>query len=50
MPYTVEIPAVTLVANPAELALQPAAELFQRFGWDPGIAMLRDIRDERLRL
>ena len=50
MPYKVELPAVKLVANPAELALRPAAELFQRFGWDPGIAMLRDIRDERLRL
>ena len=50
MPYKVELPAVKLVANPAELALRPAAELFQRFGWDPGIAMLRDIRDDRLRL
>lgn len=50
LPYKVDLPAVKLVANSAELALQPAAELFQRFGWNPGIAMLRDIRDDRLRL
>lgn len=47
--YEVDLPAVKLVASPGELALKPAIELFQRFGWNPGAGMLRDIRDDRIR-
>ncbi len=50
LPYTVDLPAAKLVANTRELALKPAAELFQRFGWNSDVAILRDIRDARLNL
>lgn len=37
-----------LIENARELALKPAAELFQRFGWTPPKSMLRDIQGELL--
>ncbi len=49
LPYKVDLPATKLIANPGELALTPAVELFQRFGWNPSTDMLRDIRDDRMR-
>ena len=45
-PYKINLANTELVANPGELALKPAVELFQRFGWNPGVNVLRDIRDE----
>ena len=48
IPFTVDVPAFDLMCNTKELALKPAAELFQRFGWNPGIAVLRDIQYELL--
>ena len=46
--FVFELHKFELVANTKELALKPAAELFQRFGWDPGIGVLRDIQYEIL--
>lgn len=48
LPYKVDLPRLELVADPSELALKPAIELFRRFGWDPGLDVLRDIQDELL--
>lgn len=42
--YRVELSRPELTANPKELALKPAAELFRRFGWDPGIELLRELQ------
>jgi hypothetical protein len=35
-----------LVANPRELALDAASELFARFGWNPDRGLLRENLDE----
>ena len=48
IPYKVDLPRIQLVTEPSELALKPAVELFQRFGWDPGLDVLRDIQGELL--
>ena len=50
LPYTDDLPTAKLVANTRELALKPAVELFQRFGWNSDVAILRDIRDDLLNL
>lgn len=44
LPYEVELPRTELVAQPKELALKPAVELFARFQWNPDLATLRDIQ------
>ena len=38
----------TLISGSEELALKTTGKLFQRFGWDPGISILRDIQYELL--
>lgn len=45
LPYTLELSRDELVAQPRELALKPAIELFARFGWIPNVAALRDIQE-----
>ena len=50
VPYVVDLPAITLLARPKELALTPAVQFFQSFGWNPGLRYLRDLRDETLLL
>ncbi len=46
--FTVELPQIELMSNTRELALNPAAQLFQQFDWNPGIPFLRDIQYELL--
>ncbi len=46
--FTVELPQIELMSNTRELALKPAAQLFQQFDWNPGIPFLRDIQYELL--
>lgn len=41
-PYRIEKPRTAIVATARELALQPALELFQHFGWDPSLDLLRE--------
>lgn len=48
MPYKVDLPRIQLVTEPNELALKPTVELFQRFGWDPSLDILRDMQSELL--
>lgn len=48
MAYKVDLPRIQLITEPSELALKPAVELFQRFGWDPSLDMLRDMQGELL--
>lgn len=48
LPYQVNLPQAELIANPRELALKPAIELFQRFDWDPSIDLLREIQSKLL--
>ena len=48
IPFEFELHKFELVSNAKELALRPAAELFQRFSWDPGVGVLRDIQYELL--
>ena len=48
LPCTYDLPNAQLVANTKELALEPAKYLFQRFGWNPGVALLRDLQTELL--
>ena len=48
IPYVVDLPAFTVMGRPKELALTPAVQLFQQFGWNPGTRWLRDLRDEIL--
>ncbi len=48
-PYKADLSRVELVTDTRELALKPAAELFQHFGWKPGISLLRDIQSELIR-
>lgn len=44
MPYQIDLPRMQLIAQARELALVPATELFKRFGWDPGLEVLRDMQ------
>ena len=44
LPFRQELPRDELVAQPRELALRPAIELFARFGWTADAAALRDIQ------
>ena len=46
--YTKDLSALELMTKTRELALKPAAELFQHFGWNPGIRFLRDYQEELL--
>ena len=46
LPYKVDLLRTALVAEPWELALEPARELFQRFGWNPTMDMLRSLQGE----
>lgn len=46
LPYEHVVPRSELVAQPRELALRPASELFARFGWQPSQEMLRDLQRE----
>jgi len=48
-PYSVELTRSDLVAEPRDLALQAAIELFKRFGWDTTIDILRDWQSEMIR-
>lgn len=43
-PYSVDLSRTELITASRELALKPAVELFQRFGWDPGLDILRDMQ------
>ena len=47
--HKVDLSKTELVTETRELALKPATKLFQCFGWDPKIGMLRDIQSELLR-
>jgi hypothetical protein len=49
LPYKVDLPQLQLITEPGKLALKPAVEVFRRFGWDPGLDVLRDIQAELLR-
>lgn len=42
LPYKIELSRSELVAQPKELAIKPAVELFARFGWEPAAHVLRD--------
>lgn len=46
LPYSVDLSKTELITASKELALKPATELFRRFGWDPGLEVLRDIQAE----
>ena len=46
IPYEVDLPRVKLMAEPRELALKPAIELFRRFDWDPHVEVLREMQTE----
>jgi hypothetical protein len=48
IPYKVDLPRIQLITERSELALKPAVELFQRFGWNPSLDMLRDMQGELL--
>ena len=48
LPYKVDLSQLQLFTKAKELALEPAIELFRRFGWDPPQDLLRDIQDEAL--
>lgn len=48
LPYKVDLTRVQLITESKELALRPAVELFQRFGWNPSLEILRDMQDELL--
>jgi len=41
-PYTLDLQRTELIAEPKELALKAARELFRRFGWEPSLEHLRD--------
>jgi hypothetical protein len=47
--YKADLAQIRLITEPRELALQAAVELFQGFGWDPSLDVLRDMQDELLR-
>lgn len=46
LPYQIDVPQTQLIAEPRELALKPAIELFRRFDWDPSVEMLREMQAE----
>ena len=48
IPYMIDLTPFKLVGRHRDLALPPAVQLFQQFGWNPGIEYLRDLRDEAL--
>lgn len=43
-PYRAQIPRSELAANPRDLALKAARELFWRFGWEAPIEILRELQ------
>lgn len=43
-PYKLELSRTDLIAAPRELALKPAFELFQLFGWNPSLELIRDLQ------
>ena len=43
-PYKIDLSRTQLITEPRDLALKSALELFRRFGWDPGLEVLRDIQ------
>lgn len=45
-PYEIDLPRTELIAAPRELALKPATELFQRFGWETTLEQLRSQQAE----
>jgi len=45
-PYSIDLSRTRLIAEARELALQPANELFQRFGWEPSLESLRSQQSE----
>jgi hypothetical protein len=49
LPYKADLTRIQLVTEPRELALKVAVELFQTFGWNPSLNLLRDMQDELLR-
>lgn len=49
LPYEIDLSRTELIAAPRELALEPATELFRRFGWNPSQGILRD-QQKKLRL
>jgi hypothetical protein len=49
LPYQIDLSRLQLLAEPRELSLTPAIELFRRFGWDPSLEVLRDIQEQFLR-
>lgn len=44
--YKVDLPQLQLFTETGKLALAPARELFQSFGWEPSLDLLRDIQEE----
>lgn len=46
LPYRVELRRAELIAQPRELALVPAIELFRRFGWQVTLDRLREFQAE----
>jgi len=49
LPYQIDLTRLQLVAEPRELSLAPAVELFRRFDWDPSLEVLRDIQENYLK-
>ena len=49
IPYQIDVSRVELLADKRDLALKPAIELFRRFGWDPGLEILRDMQANLLK-
>lgn len=45
-PYDLEVPRTKLIAEPRDLAIEAAIELFRRFGWNPTPEQLRDQQAE----
>ena len=48
-PYEIDLTRAELIINPRDLALNSAVELFRRFGWDPGLEVLRDMQAKLFR-
>jgi hypothetical protein len=46
LPYRVDVLRTDLIAQPRELALKPALELFRRFGWEVTLDRLREFQAE----
>jgi len=49
LPYQIDLSRLQLVAEPRDLSLAPAIEIFQCFSWDPGLEILRDMQENSLR-